>query len=411
MKKVLVRINNKPFYTYSAACRYNKINLNTFETRRYRLGWSIQEALGLKQRLNNKKEIKFKNYHFESRSEACKFFNIHNATANYRIKKGWTYEEIFILKKRKKYIFKKKIFSSLASASKYYGIPYDTVNQRIRVLKWSPEEALELKSRKDSRKGSIGYIYKIKNLITKKIYVGATTQSPWKRWASHKVDAVKKNSIKSDKTIGQSILKYGTKNFRFSILKKIKTSIFDIQKLERKFIKKYNSMKPNGYNQNRGGSIYFTHGISIKYNGIKYKSLRQLASKFKLKYSLLASRIAKGYSIEKAIKEPIKFSKPIRIIDGKKFYMIKDILKHLKIPISTYDSRIERGWTFDEAINQKEKIFDKKNFVKNIFFKYKNKKFKSVVSAANFFKIKPNLVSQRIMRGWSKEEALNLKKN
>ena len=38
---------------------------------------------------------------------------------------------------------------------------------------------------------------KIQNSITKKIYIGATTQSPKERWEiSHKVDAVKRNCNK-----------------------------------------------------------------------------------------------------------------------------------------------------------------------------------------------------------------------
>ena len=410
VKKILVKIKNKPFYTYSSACRYLKININTFETRRYRLGWSVEEALGLKKRSGNNKEVVFKNYKFNSVSDACKYFNVHIATGNHRIRNGWTFEETFVLKKKKKYFFNNKIFSTLASAAKFFDIPYEVVNQRVRKLKWSPEEALELKAKRDKRDGAIGYIYKIQNLITKKVYIGATTQSPKNRWVGHKVDAFKRNSIKSDKTIRQSIFKYGVKNFKFSVLKKIKTSIFDLQKLERKYIEKYNSIKPNGYNQNRGGSIYFTHGISVTYKGKRFRSLRQLALKYKLDYPLLASRIAKGYSIEKAVETPVKFSTPIYEINGQKFYMIKDLLKYLKIPRGTYENRISRGWTFEEAINMKEKIFKKKNFVQNIFFKYKNQEFRSIKSVAKFFNIKPNLISQRIMRGWSKEEALNLKK-
>ena len=356
MKKILVKIKNKPFYTYSSACRHLKININTFETRRYRLGWSVEEALGLKKRSGNNKEVVFKNYKFNSVSDACKHFDVHIATGNHRIRNGWTFEETFILKKKKKYVFNNKIFSTLASAAKYFGIPYDVVNQRVRVLKWSPEEALELKARKDKREGVIGYIYKIQNLITKKVYIGATTQSPKNRWVSHKVDAFKRNSIKSDKTIRQSIFKYGAKNFKFSVLKKIKTSIFDIQKLERKYIEKYNSIKPNGYNQNRGGSIYFTHGISVKYKGKRFKSLRQLALKYKLDYPLLASRMAKGYSIEKAVEEPIKFSTPIYEINGQKFYMVKDLCDYLKIPYSTYENRRWRGWSFEEALKLKKRF-------------------------------------------------------
>ena len=63
--------------------------------------------------------------------------------------------------------FKNKVFSTLSEAAKFFKIPYNVVNQRVRILKWSPEEALELKIRKDYKKGVIGYIYKIQNKINK----------------------------------------------------------------------------------------------------------------------------------------------------------------------------------------------------------------------------------------------------
>ena len=353
--KVVFTYKNRSFYNFAETARFFKLDPEKVGSR-IRKGWSIEEALDLKKRQSNLKEIKFKNFKFKSLSDACKYFKVHHATASHRLRNGYTYEETFILKKKKKYVFNNKTFSTLAAASKYFNVPYEVVNQRVRKLKWSPEEALELKAKKDSREGVLGYVYKIQNSITKKIYIGATTQSPKERWISHKVDAVKRNSIKSDKTIRQSILKYGAKNFKFSVLKKIKTSIFDIQKMERKLIEKYNSITPNGYNQNRGGSIYFTHGIAVRYKGIRYKSLRQLASKFKLNYSLLASRVAKGYSIEKAIDEPVKFTTPIFTIKGKKFYMIKDVLKYLKIPTSTYEGRLQRGWSKEQALNLKKRF-------------------------------------------------------
>ena len=69
-----------------------------------------------------------------------------------------------------------------------------------------------------------------------------------------------------------------------------------------------------------------------------------------------------------------------------------------------------QGWTFKQAIGQEERIVKRKNFVRNIFFEYGDKKFRSVDSAAKYFNLKPNAVTKRIIRGWSKEEALGLKK-
>jgi len=95
----------------------------------------------------------------------------------------------------------------------------------------------------------MGYIYKITNTISKKCYIGETKKTnPYLRWNEHK--------RKIDKGLGcpalqDAVKKYGIENFTFEIL----IICFDEEryKFEIEYIKKYNSMVPNGYNLTRGG--------------------------------------------------------------------------------------------------------------------------------------------------------------
>jgi len=95
----------------------------------------------------------------------------------------------------------------------------------------------------------MGYIYKIRNIITNKCYIGETKKSnPLLRWNEHK--------SKIQKGIGcpalqDAVNKYGIENFKFEVL--IICFDEDRYKYEIEYIKKYNTMAPNGYNLTPGG--------------------------------------------------------------------------------------------------------------------------------------------------------------
>ena len=95
----------------------------------------------------------------------------------------------------------------------------------------------------------MGYIYKITNIITKKCYIGETKKSnPYLRWNEHK--------RKIEQGIGcpalqDAVKKYGIDNFKFEVL--IICFDEDRYKIEMEYIKKFNSISPNGYNLTIGG--------------------------------------------------------------------------------------------------------------------------------------------------------------
>ena len=96
----------------------------------------------------------------------------------------------------------------------------------------------------------MGFIYKITNTVSKKCYIGETTEvNPEDRWKGHK-QAISKG--RGCPALGDAIKKYGLDKFTFQVL----IICFDEDRYiyEKEYIKKYNSVVPNGYNILEGGA-------------------------------------------------------------------------------------------------------------------------------------------------------------
>lgn len=98
------------------------------------------------------------------------------------------------------------------------------------------------------------HIYKIKNLINKKIYIGLSTYDGPQRWDKHRYNATR-NAIHH---IDRAINKYGAKNFKYEIIEKIpfKKGIKFLENREIFYIKKFKSNNSKiGYNRSLGGNV------------------------------------------------------------------------------------------------------------------------------------------------------------
>jgi group I intron endonuclease len=92
-------------------------------------------------------------------------------------------------------------------------------------------------------------IYKIKNKINGKIYIGQTVQDLNKRVGSH----LKESRLnKTDRPFLNAIKKYGIENFEWEIIDEAKT-LDELDEKEIYWIDNYNSLVPNGYNVLGGG--------------------------------------------------------------------------------------------------------------------------------------------------------------
>jgi len=100
-------------------------------------------------------------------------------------------------------------------------------------------------------------IYKIENKINNKCYIGKSINI-LERWRHHRI-AVHSPSEAYDYPLYKEIREFKIENFNFSILEECAKE--DLVEKEKEYIKKYNSMVPNGYNQAFGSSnIYGIYG-------------------------------------------------------------------------------------------------------------------------------------------------------
>lgn len=92
-------------------------------------------------------------------------------------------------------------------------------------------------------------IYLLENQINHKIYIGRTCRKPEERFKQHIRSA---NKNKTNYHLHNSISKYGEDNFEVIPLEST-NSKREADKLERKFIKQFNTYKKIGYNMTPGG--------------------------------------------------------------------------------------------------------------------------------------------------------------
>jgi group I intron endonuclease len=96
----------------------------------------------------------------------------------------------------------------------------------------------------------MGFIYKIKNKINGKLYIGQSSKKYLStRWCNHKLDM-----LKSEKPLYRSMRKYGIENFEIKIIiNNIKLEKLDYY--ECLWIEKLKTLTPNGYNISKGGKV------------------------------------------------------------------------------------------------------------------------------------------------------------
>jgi len=93
----------------------------------------------------------------------------------------------------------------------------------------------------------MGYI---KNKINNKYYIGQTKRDYLKRINEHFSNS---SSSKSLSAIHLAINKYGIKSFEYNYIEKIDNN--DLDEKEEHYINLYNSLSPNGYNMQTGGTL------------------------------------------------------------------------------------------------------------------------------------------------------------
>lgn len=168
----------------------------------------------------------------------------------------------------------------------------------------------------------MGYIYKITNKITNQNYIGQTTQDLFERWKQHKKTRSNCRYLKS------AFNKYGIENFEFKLI----CICFDddLNKLEINYIKKFNSLVPNGYNLRLGGENGGKHNEETK---------KKISETLKNKSNILISKPQLGKPHTEEVKN--KISKALTGLKKKPETIQKMRLQRLKYKIFKIDKNTE----------------------------------------------------------------------
>ena len=200
-------------------------------------------------------------------------------TALKRREAGMSEDEIFFpgdlkkLRKTNSITINEKTYPNLKEAVRQLK-PKASRKTIARKLKagMTPEEAFDYLPNPGY---SDGKVYLVTNTKTDKQYVGITVMTIDKRWAKHIEDS--KNGVSTNKFSLQTALR----NFEVSdfCIKQIDkgTSFIDLEKKEINWIEKLETLFPNGYNLNKGGSIGGSNKQPTTVHGIKFESQTKAA--------------------------------------------------------------------------------------------------------------------------------------
>lgn len=373
-KRIKVRIDNKEviYPSLSAACRANNISYDKFSNRYHGLKMTIEKSLGIESGVR----------------EHCKKITVNVEGKNV-------------------------IFESITKAAKAFGIKMATVSKRLNHYGFTIEQALNLDvpPRKSEYKFS-GTIYVVTNLLTGKQYVGQTVKKFSERWEQH-IESSKVGEKLNNESLPYAIWIHGVENFSVEILESSISGDPKINAREKYWIKNLNTEKPNGYNLTAGGGSYSSGGRKYVFKGIEYPSRSELCRTYNVIPATFSQRIKLGWSIEQALgvipPKSTKVRKITVIVNNKAIFFnsIKVASEYFGIDYNNAMKRLSSGKTPEQAFDIEP--FEKTNITSiNVHEDEKVRYFKSIAEAARYYNVDRKNAARRIRKGWSIEQALGI---
>lgn len=251
-------------------------------------------------------------------------------------------------------------------------------------------------------------VYCVTNSVDGTQYVGITTRGLSHRKYGHKKAHL--DGTGGQNTIYQAYRDFGWDAFNWRILEKVKT-VEDLRQREIFWIKKLKTLRPNGYNQNRGGSCTPADDKMKKYvvEGKAYYGFGQLADAYGLPEITVLARINRqGWTVEQAVGlEPKpKYTRPDvgNEIEfrGIVYESQRELCREYNICYNMFRQRYcNLKWSLEEALGIVERVKSRHEIF--VF----GKVFKSISSAAEFYGVKRSTVTSRLHYGWTLERALS----
>ena len=248
-----------------------------------------------------------------------------------------------------------------------------------------------------------GIIYLCTSKTEDKSYIGLTRRPFSTRVSGHEKDAIAGKG--KEGSLQEAIRKHGFEDINFSILDHAK-NLGELSDKERIYIEQYNTLKPDGYNHNRGGSVA-TGGIPFEFLGETYLRYADLADSYDIYEETLRHRIKANWTLRQAteLDDP-----PIIKIEGEhwqvgelKFTSTADLCKEFEIHVRTFKARLENGWPWLQACGLVERE-------ENTHL-YKAKEYSSIKELAEAHNLPYERVSSRLKAGLSLLEAMDPEEN
>ena len=248
-----------------------------------------------------------------------------------------------------------------------------------------------------------GLVYLCTSKTEAKSYVGLTRRPFNTRVNGHEKDAIAGRG--KDGSLQEAIRRHGFDDFSFSIIDRAKT-LGELSDKERNHIKQYKTLKPYGYNHNRGGSVS-GGGIPFEFMGEIYLSLAHIADEFDVYEETLRYRVAVGWSMRQAtgLDDP-----PVNKIEGEywkfgeyEFISTSELCKHFELNERTFRARLEAGWPMLQACGLVDR--DQNTHL------FEGKEYSSIKKLAKAYNLQFERVGSRLKAGLSLKEAMDPNEN
>ena len=269
-------------------------------------------------------------------------------------------------------------------------------------------------------------VYLATNTVNGMQYVGVTTRKKLShRIGEHFKYAQRKN--RNPDSFAAAIAQHGMDNIRFEVIAKPAT-LPELSEAEKFWIKKLNTLAPNGYNLNPGGvpliPSHASRNRTFVVEGKEYFSLMSLAAEYDVDHHNLRHRLFRSvlpWSLEQALgledppeQEPVKFFKNLEV-RGTVYKSQAEACRKYGVAVRKFRQRIRKGWSVDEALEIVERVSpfspaSKEPHPNPLARKIVvgDKEYKTLKHAAEDHGLTASILAQRLKRGWSVFEALGL---
>jgi len=258
---------------------------------------------------------------------------------------------------------------------------------------------------RDVDEGARFKAYLITNLLTGAVYVGITERKLKDRWKQHLIGGGKGQGY----LLHQMMHRDGIDNFKFEFIA-CAVDRHNLHLLEMQLIGQFQSVE-SGYNQTRGGAAGESVGTEITVKGRTFISINSAAREFGVDEATAIQRLRRyGWTPEQAFgltKAPLRKGRIFHYeINGNRFDSFVAACAHHGLDDSAVRGRLKKGWSVRQAFGFDPAPARLGSNCKPITVA--NEYFSSLAAAAKRFGVQRHSAAKRISQGMTPEQAFGL---